>query len=305
MCHMELLHHFCTETFKTFGVDIIKAERTNKLCVKMAISKPYLMCEILSFAALQLGSLRPSQRYRYKTVMVELQTNGLTRRNQEPLDNLTEENCVALYLYSSMMATHAFCQAINFDGVCLIDFVEKFSLSIEIQRGAQVFAQVYGSQIGRTEIQTIHKDWLALTQNTAITWYECEELYSFISSSSTSNGPEQPTMDESTKRTYELAVYHLQWVFDAKRTESRLKLGTCIILGWPILVPPEYWQLFRQMESIALIIFAHYAVLLLQNSDLWFLGDVGQMLIKAITHYLGEKWEKWMVWPKQFLVEGI
>jgi hypothetical protein len=85
MLHIKLLHHFSTETAKTFIFDERDAKKSQDLTMKAALSAPYLMQEILALAALHMSVLFPDQREFYHHQASGLQTRALSIFNSSHL----------------------------------------------------------------------------------------------------------------------------------------------------------------------------------------------------------------------------
>jgi hypothetical protein len=94
-------------------------------------------------------------------------------------------------------------------------------------------------------------------------------------------------------------------VFDAQRGASGSKIRMSLVFAWPILVSPDYVELLRQQQAEALIILAHYAVLLHRGRGLWLVGEGGRFLIESICGNLGSIWQEWLEIPKAALRESL
>ncbi|KAJ4526111.1 hypothetical protein HRR81_003511 [Exophiala dermatitidis] len=124
---------------------------------------------------------------------------------------------------------------------------------------------------------------------------ECDSLRNMIDA----------TDSDVSRTAYRDAVAHLQHVFDVQ--QRRVADGGAggadmpLLFTWPVLVSSEYLALLRQRQPQALVILAHYAVLLHRGRRFWLLGDGGQFLIESICATLGPKWQKWLEFPKSAL----
>jgi hypothetical protein len=52
----------------------------------------------------------------------------------------------------------------------------------------------------------------------------------------------------------------------------------------------------------ALILLAHYCLLLSKIDHLWWLQGMSRHLLQAVHKVLGKEWENWITWPLQDLV---
>lgn len=96
---------------------------------------------------------------------------------------------------------------------------------------------------------------------------------------------------------YKQAIEHLQSSTNALMAAGSLAGSINGSSGWPVLVSPEYIDLLLQRRPEALVILAHYAILLHYCRDSWMFGDGGRFLIESIRDFLGPDWTEWLEWP--------
>ena len=73
------------------------------------------------------------------------------------------------------------------------------------------------------------------------------------------------------------------------------------VIAWPVMIPEEYIHALHMRRPEALVILAHYAVLLHKYRQLWIFGDGGRFLIESICDFFGADWEGWLEWPMEAL----
>jgi hypothetical protein len=75
-----------------------------------------------------------------------------------------------------------------------------------------------------------------------------------------------------------------------------------VALTWPIRVPERFLSMVNQLEPEALILLAHYSLILNKVDDVWFMHGMSGHLLRSIQQRLGKEWESWIAWPLQDLV---
>lgn len=70
-------------------------------------------------------------------------------------------------------------------------------------------------------------------------------------------------------------------------------------VAWPGMVSVEYLRLLHHQHPVALIILAHYCVLIKRIERVWYLRGLGQNLLSSIHEVLPPKWRPWLEWPMQ------
>ncbi|GKU10918.1 unnamed protein product, partial [Fusarium langsethiae] len=110
-------------------------------------------------------------------------------------------------------------------------------------------------------------------------------------------------LDQAVADVYCETVNILQYLLDTSQSSaSERRVG--VVQEWLVRVPYEYLTYLRQRCPEAIVILAHYAVLLHRARDYWAVGEAGRFLIQEIGSYLGGYWADWLVWPQQALEDG-
>jgi len=73
-------------------------------------------------------------------------------------------------------------------------------------------------------------------------------------------------------------------------------------LSWPIVIPDAYIEMVRQRNPQALVLLAHYCLLLKRVDDRWWIEGKAEELLGKIARVLvaseeGAEWERWIEWP--------
>ncbi|KAI0382708.1 hypothetical protein F5Y04DRAFT_42180 [Hypomontagnella monticulosa] len=83
---------------------------------------------------------------------------------------------------------------------------------------------------------------------------------------------------------------------DGTRSESS---DNRFVFGWLYRMREPFVTCLRAVEPLALVLLAHYAVLLGTMSECWFLEGWPQHLISAIDDLLGSEHKPWLRWPRE------
>jgi hypothetical protein len=292
MHHLELLHHFSTETFKSSGMDELKAQISCQMIVKSGLSTPYLMHEILAFASLHLSILRPGQREFYAHQAAQLQTHAVSLFNRTKAD-ITADNCIPMFFFSSILGVHVLCETLAFRDDDFNAFLDRFINYIHLHRGVRAVAGQSWELLLQTELRPILEDGQRLPPIREGVRQECSELQTLIKFAD---------LDPSSIKACQQAIVYLQGGIHAQRTLPGTEGGANMVYAWPVLVPAEYVDLLVQRRPEALIILAYYAVILHYHRELWAVGEAGRFLIQSVTTQLGTHWEKWLAWPNDVLI---
>lgn len=73
--------------------------------------------------------------------------------------------------------------------------------------------------------------------------------------------------------------------------------ASCYI--WPGVISQTFIELVYDRTPEALVVLAHYCVLLKMIDSCWYLKGIGKTMLEAIEEELDEEWLPWIQWPKE------
>jgi hypothetical protein len=293
MQHLELLHHYCTDTYRTFAPDISEQEVWRSVVVRMGLSHPFLMHELLAMAALHLAYCHSDNAAWYTTKATELQTQALRAFNmmQETFD---ASNCAPLLLFTSLLGFHILCDPSRTKGLNSYQYLDHVIDSVMLMRSIRgLVVQDWHQQIRETELKPL------FDIKQPVKPYDlpqaCIDLEAIAYKSDLSS---------ETSEVYVQAIEKLQWVLCVAHIPYQMQKSIRWLLAWPISTPKDYLELLSQRRPEALIILAYFGALMVFYRECWAVGDSGSYLIQAISSQLGPRWQKWMQWPMSILLES-
>lgn len=292
MDHIELLHHFCTVTYKTLTPDCSQQEMWQTTAIKLGISFPFLMHEILAIAALHLAHGRAEEQSHYYTKATELQNHALAgfnavRRNVGP------SNGAAILLFTSLLALHVIADPSRSTGLDPSDYINHFLGCISLMRGVRhVISGDAWVYIKESELKP-----LLLAPDPPELYDIPEECRALVRLS------DDIEPGSTSSRAYNTAIERLHWSF--ARTNVSEPLPTLRwAMAWLALLKDDYLELLSQRQPQALIILAYYGVLLHFTRNCWPLCNSGAYLVKAINALMGPQLGQWMAWPIKMIASN-
>lgn len=257
------------------------------VAIKHGFRYPFLIQEILAMSALHLAQLRPSSSKHYYATATTLQTDAMKGFN-EIQKSVDESSCVAVLLFTSLLALHVLADSTRTQELNLGGFIGDFVSCLRLMRSVRVVA--------------ISDFWEYLR-----TVSELEPLFNVPSPSPPYAAPEavkalyeltaSSSISEKAKEAYNQAIDRLEWLYDVSDSLHVVHTSVRWIVGWPAQLTSEYLELLDERRPEALIILAHYGAVLVAYRNSWMVGSRGSRLINAIDAYLGTYWEKWMRYP--------
>jgi Fungal specific transcription factor domain len=293
MDHMELLHQFCTETYKTMTPDPSQQQLWQSTAIRLALSFPFLMHEILAIAALHLAHCKPEGQSYYCTRATELQSHALHGFNTIQ-KNVRASNCGAILLFSSLLAVHVLADPSRSRNLNFSDYIDHFSGCINLMRGVRhVVITDWWSYLSESEFKPFFH--LEQPKQPYDIPEECREL---------SNLTANVDLGTESVRAYDAAIDRLHWTFALSEVPSKTHSTIKFVLAFPVQLRDNFLELLNERQPEAFVILAYYGVLLHFFRDSWIVGDSGASLIRAINALTGPHWRRWMAWPNQ-IIESV
>lgn len=291
--HLRLLHHFEHELGAYMESCTPGVHSMLPVFIGQALTTPYLMDELLAYSAAHKSLVDKESRLLYVTEATRLQTRALSLYNSARPE-VSDETCLPMFLFSSLLGHHILFDVLNDSYDDLGAVLDGLTRSIGIHRGLSAIARSswprFSEELQRKFLSTCVRDGdidRPTSQN------ECENLLKRLDKSD---------LSPSSITVHREAAELLQRLFDGQGHTFAQKTGNvAAIQDWLIGVSADYIQSLNQRRPEALVILAHYGVLLHRGAENWYVGDMGQRIIRLINHHLGPVWADWLEWPGQMV----
>ncbi|KAF5691714.1 Upc2 [Fusarium circinatum] len=292
LSHFALYHHLQTNRHTITSIDPSN-ESVISHTLDYALGAPYLMNQVLALSALHLSN-PPSLQQPYYQLATSLHTRALALFNEEKQE-VSEESCVPMFLFSSMVGLHVLCDTLQGPRESFGAVLDRFVTYLSIHRGVRAVTKhswdaIKTSGLGPI-LQQVEDAFPALDNNIEATTI----LHEMVDANA--------SLSSATK--YHDAVSTLQRSFSlhaALSQPNRQRFDAAI--AFCLDVDDEYFELLKKRQPEALVILAFFAVLLHWNRSTWIIGDGGQYLIQSITSHLGLHWAEWLQWPNSMLQDS-
>ncbi|KAH8893090.1 hypothetical protein GQ53DRAFT_793773 [Thozetella sp. PMI_491] len=294
LLHLQLLHHVehgLYEDTKALHHDLDKMLR---MFVELAFVTPYLMDQLLAYAAAHKSTVvdGDSARDQYLGEATRLQTRALSEYNSAARE-IREDSCLPMFIFSSLLSHHVLF-SVSLGAHCDLGTVlDGLTQSIAIHRGLSAIAReawpMFSQSVQNQMMRSCHRDHLPLSRASINSRGECDTLLGRLQAADL--GPASLT-------TLCEAVSVLQERFDAVSDEdTHSSWAAC--QDWLIAIPEGYVRSLEQRRPEALVILAHFAVLVHRASEHWFVRDLGRRLVHLVNDHLGQFYVDWLEWPNR------
>ncbi|KAJ5369576.1 hypothetical protein N7509_014188 [Penicillium cosmopolitanum] len=291
--HLELFHHFITDILTFLGLDKFTPEGSAIDMTKYILSSPFLMNQVLAFAALHLSITQPARQGFYQYHSSQLQTHALSEFNSVKL-GVSAETCVPMFLFSSCLGMHVLAEKLLFRPDSFQTFLDDFIQSLRMHSGVRAVSGQSWHLLLRSPLKSLlENEGMMLDQSTS--GNECLGLLAHVDT----------MLDPAISSIYRQAIEHLQKAYNASRSPSSNFSRIGPIIFWPVTISSDYINLLTERRPEALAVLSYFGALLHMHNEMWTFGDSGLYIIASINHYLGSEWESWLRWPNTFIQDEM
>ncbi|GME38054.1 C6 transcription factor [Neofusicoccum parvum] len=310
---LELLFHFTTATSATVtGGDKFTAKVVEVELPRLAVCNDFLMRAVLAISAMHMASRCQDETRAHSLVSRAIKHHNIGIRgsaNMMPL--LNETNCAALYCFTALTAALS---------LALVRYTPRDSSSSSSPHPRRCLFDWLDHVRGAGTIIIHARPWLASSVFAPMISYNPDTIVPFLTSQpSPSRLPalHLSYADEQHLRSIRhffvrelggMAPAKLNVLLDAleeltKSCVAADNLGRTsrtalrAVFCFAGLVSEDFMALLRERDACALLVFAHFAVLLQRLRGLWWLDGLGRTLVEEIHDSLAPAYREYMRWP--------
>ncbi|KAJ5109710.1 hypothetical protein N7532_002355 [Penicillium argentinense] len=284
---LELMMQWCNATHRTLS----RSERTDLVwrnCIpEEALSHPFLMHGILAVSALHLArtDCDPSRRAAYLNRAVAHQNQALALF-RELLGDVNELNAKAMFAFASIVVVYTFGFPHTPDAqdpwTCIDDLYQVLVLTRGIQQVIRSPAD-YLSQTSFAPILHVEESSVPLPEDAAANINQLHEANEVCGARDTTHETEvyTATIDNISEM--------LSWVYGGMTAST-------IAGRWAIKLPARFMELLREHEPMALVMLAHYGVLLQSLRHRWCFDEWCVRVARAVWAILDDQWRPLVHW---------
>ena len=294
---LKLLHHFAIEVAPMFSnpakPDTLHLWQDH--LIKLGFKHDFLLRGILAVASYHKVYVIPEKAEEYGVIAGRHQSIAINSF-QEALRHIDESNCHALFGFSCLVIVMTFASSTKTHPA---DFNSDVLQWFHLLRGAKIVLDMFSDAIKCSFLKPL-LDEMAYTENAAAYSIPGAEhitdLFRICGIS---------THERETSQAYTLAIHTLLSTF----TQASIcrERGDDMILAsfvWPVNLPPKFVDLLSEKQPEALVILAHYCVLIQWSETMhnWFVDGWGQYMLETIKESVPESWAEHLKWPEEMIL---
>ena len=235
---------------------------------------------------MNLWYVNPTKRHLYERAAVSHRNLALVT-SIPALTEVTEDNCHALFAMSSIISVLCFVLPCSAQSATLSDPVNDIvSVSVLIR--------------GVKTVLHSAREWIALGNLGGLVDYNWDPTTLVLHEEARlafeklSDMNKRETRDGNIRDLYSTTIQDLKHAFEIQ-TVVMGEPG--LVFTWLLVVQAPYVAQLEKKEPMALVILAHYAVLLHTSKGQWWLDGRGAHLVQSIHQLLPPEWLPAIDWP--------
>lgn len=291
---LELMMYWCTTTYRSMARDHATESLWQTVIPQLSLRHPPLRHGLLALSALQLAdtSSTPSRKQHLLNSAREHQSQALEGIPSDGTGDLATAQCNASFALCSVLLAFSFAYCIVDDDVQgdggeqpdpLDEFLEVFELTRRLVSAMMM-------TMDRVAGGDLHS--LARPEIARPTMPDMSRL--IVLALRRQNEVEAERDPHHEKSVYDQAIEHLRTALEHLMNGGEPKdFAFC----WVFRIPMKYQDLLREREPFALVVLAHYAVILHHLRDSWWMGDWGMRILKEVGNNLEPEYRHLISWP--------
>ncbi|GFF73268.1 hypothetical protein IFM61392_00854 [Aspergillus lentulus] len=285
---MELLLNWCSTTYVTMAHTKQAEHIYQYVLPKEGLSYPFVLHGLLALSALHIARTRaqpPSSHY--FSIALEHQNRALTLFRPVVL-SINRENSETVFAFAGILLQLAFAMSPCSPFTETYDPIRELIQAFTLCGGLREIIGASWNWVKEGKLAEVvldvddSKHWpLPDAVQTAISHLECLNQY------------RAREIESHDPACYGSAIDHLRDLMEIYQDKPQ---RVEIALRWPFGLQPKYVDLLREHDPMALVILAHYCLVLHHFRDHWWMEGWSSHVARHIWKVLGEYWRPSVSW---------
>lgn len=294
MGDLELLHHFTTETCLTLS-NQPQSHRLWQVAVPQeAFHHDFLMGGILAVAALHLSCLRPEKEEEYRRAAILYQDLAL-RSFRSIMPGITRSNCNAFFAFSSLIVVFAFAAPRASNSLAFTDTSQEPAEWLPLIRGVHSILMTMWPWIKTGSLGGLLPDGIDSPSTRDLAENANNQFLQLLRLC------ENAAYEQDVLDAYSETIRGLRDCYVKLYAKNPNECEVSIAFLWPAMIPQKFNVMLNLKAPEALIILAHYCVILHHLDGYWWKKGWTGHLITNIYRELDEPWHSWIQWPTSLI----
>ena len=298
---LQLIHNWTLEAYKGFGHTMEEDSFWQIEVPQLAFTHPFLLHSLLAISSLHLARRSTDRRAHYHTIAAQYQNKALPAYRSIISDlerSETEQNGRAMVAFTNLTTIYAVLSPVATDPQLskasreIAHVIESFSL---LRGAAKIGAVVGDSSLGCTLASLTGP----VSGNIDLSLNPEDAHLAILESSISRDLGVSPLRADDRSQVNSNALYLLRRCFAMLYLPSKPVRAIRALKAWIGLIPDTYLEMLRELRSGALLVLAHWCIMLKRAETNWYLQGSAENIMSIIVGVLDEEWRAQIAWPLQ------
>ncbi|KAH8655208.1 hypothetical protein BX600DRAFT_439719 [Xylariales sp. PMI_506] len=287
---LELLHYYTTSTCSTIYSEPASRNFWRVNVPQIGFTANYILQALFSLTALHLARFRPERRDFYLDQAM-LHYNAASAMAAPLVANVTAENCIPLYLFSTITSCFSLARPQEPADIIVASNKEMPSW-LYLSRGLRLLLEAHGDMLYDSSLAPLLQPGMKLYEAWRASKFEhgaITELEENVKDA-VPDSPKRAALLHAThrlKRSFAI-------MYEGKHSEDD---KITAIFMWLYKINDDYLNLVRNGDSEALCVLAFLSVPLRRMEHYWWVESRGLHLMEQIYSMVDGNYRMWLRWP--------
>ncbi|KAG9228102.1 hypothetical protein BJ875DRAFT_490216 [Amylocarpus encephaloides] len=285
-----LLYFWISNTSASIALNNGTVRMWQVVVPQLAHQFSFLMHSVLACAALHSAYLNPRRCQEFTIQARNHQDQGLPLF-RAAIVNVTEDNCDAVHLFAHLLVINSF--ASNQQDQCLLIVAEPENTDVMpawlhfLRNGCSMLCHLW-DKLEAGPVGALASAWEIPIDISA---HPIQPLVNYLVAMT------QDEWSDDTRNIYRGTAIELARAFSCMNALGDAITTWDAVRIWPMRLSIAYMELLKQKHPSALILLAHYCIVLKRLELNWYFEDRAASLLSTISHHLDVKWHSFIQWP--------
>jgi hypothetical protein len=294
---LQLMHHYSACSCVRFAPGTARHKCWTSDVPELSFTHPFLLHQILAVAALHRYTLAAHSPL-FRDAALDHRAKAL-ELVQPVMSNRDETSAIALFAFAGLTAIYAYGEvAIQIQTHRLgFDVVKQLVQCFKLNRGISSIVDAHREHLEGSwaedmiNLKVPWDDWDF--QSTYLRLKHADRLQDLIR-----DGARSMQLGKVYLEAMNRCMNSIQLLLSQRNHDDDIYF---LIMAWPNEVDEEFMRCLERKDQIALIILAHYAVLMSLRPKLWWLQEWSQLLVHQIASILCVDYQLYLDWPRHMI----
>jgi hypothetical protein len=289
-----LLQHYITSTSLTISTDAETTTLWQDTVPRLARQHPFLMHGILACAELHLAYLYPAEE-RDHVLRASMHQELAMPIFRSAIANVDKDNCHAILAFSHALVIYTWASEKQDERLLLVEADRQDILPpwlYFLRGGCELFCKVW-HQVETGPVWALAS---ACGIPLVVPDSKTDLVVYLLSAIPEQTSPGAWTLEEC--KIYHDAAVQLGTAFSSTPPTEIFTTWDALRI-WPMYISVEFYALLQRLHSGALILLAHFCILLQRVESHWYFEGRATRLLSTILRRLDRRWHHYIKWPLQ------